>query len=63
MTQPNVTLSGLPMAVDFAGLTPGGVGVYQINARVLGHPAAGTVPLTIQQGGSSTTVNIQVAGQ
>lgn len=52
------------MQVDFAGLTPGGVGVYQINVRVLGKPSPGSrVPLVIQQGGSSTTVNLQVAGQ
>jgi uncharacterized protein (TIGR03437 family) len=64
MTQPSVTLSGLPLRVDYAGLTPGGVGVYQINVRVPGSLAAGSnLPMTIQQGGSSTTVNLQVADQ
>ena len=64
MTQPNVTLSGMPLRVDYAGLTPGGVGVYQINVRIPGGITAGSsVPLTIQQGASSTTVNLQVADQ
>lgn len=61
-TRPNVTLSGMPLQVDYAGLTPGGVGVYQINVRVPGGIAAGgSVPLTIQQGSASTTVNLTVA--
>jgi uncharacterized protein (TIGR03437 family) len=64
MTQPNVTLSGMPLEVDYAGLTPGGVGVYQINVKVPGGLSPGSsVPLTIQQGGSSTTVSLQVADQ
>jgi uncharacterized protein (TIGR03437 family) len=63
-TQPNVTLSGMPLQVDYAGLMPGGVGVYQINVRIPGSVTPGSsVPLTIQQGASSTTVNLQVAGQ
>ena len=64
MVQPGVTLDGAPLVVDYAGLTPGGVGVYQINARVPGNVNPGSnVPLTIQQGGSSTTVTLQVADQ
>ena len=64
MVQPEVALDGAPLAVDYAGLTPGGVGVYQINVRVPGVVNPGSsVPLTIQQGGSSTTVTLQVANQ
>jgi uncharacterized protein (TIGR03437 family) len=64
MVQPDVALDGAPLAVDYAGLTPGGVGVYQINVRVPGSVNPGSnVPLTIQQGGSSTTVTLQVADQ
>jgi uncharacterized protein (TIGR03437 family) len=64
LVQPDVSLDGVPLAVDYAGLTPGGVGVYQINVRVPGSVNPGSnVPLTIQQGGSSTTVTLQVADQ
>jgi uncharacterized protein (TIGR03437 family) len=64
MVQPDVTLDGVPLAVDYAGLTPGGVGVYQINVRVPGNINPGSsVPLTIQQGGNATTVALQVAAQ
>jgi uncharacterized protein (TIGR03437 family) len=64
MIQPDVSLDGAPLIVDYAGLTPGGVGVYQINVRVPGSVNPGSnVPLTIQQGGSSTTVTLQVADQ
>lgn len=31
---PAVTLGGVALPVEFAGLTPGSIGVYQINARV-----------------------------
>jgi uncharacterized protein (TIGR03437 family) len=63
-TQPDVTLDGAPMIVDYAGLMPGRVGVYQINVRVpAGINAGSSVPLTIQQGTSSTTVSLQVADQ
>jgi uncharacterized protein (TIGR03437 family) len=62
MTQPDVVLDGSPVAVDYAGLTPGGIGVYQINVRVSGKVTPGSsVPLTIRQGGGATTVNLQVA--
>jgi len=64
MVQPEVALDGVPLTVDHAGLTPGGVGVYQINVRVPGNINPGSnVPLTIQQGGGSTTVTLQVADQ
>jgi uncharacterized protein (TIGR03437 family) len=64
MVQPDVSLDGNPLTVDYAGLTPGGVGVYQINVRVPGNINPGSsVPLTIQQGGYATTVALQVAAQ
>jgi uncharacterized protein (TIGR03437 family) len=62
--QPDVSLDGLPMAVDYAGLTPGGIGIYQINVRAPLEVSDGqNVPLTIRQGGMSTTVSVQVAAQ
>ena len=61
---PDVSLDGVPLQVKYAGLTPGGVGVYQINVKVPPGIAEGQdVPLVIRQGGMSTTVAIQVAAQ
>jgi uncharacterized protein (TIGR03437 family) len=57
-----VTLGGSGLFVEFAGLTPGGVGVYQINVSVpfKGIPTGFDIPLVITQGGSSTTVPVRV---
>ena len=58
---PEVTLDGVPLAVSYAGLTPGEVGVYQINVSVPGGVTHGSsVPLTIRQGAMATTVAVQV---
>lgn len=60
-TPPTVNLGGAALAVTFAGLVAGEVGVYQINATVPNRVPVGTsVPLTIQQGGFSTTVQVRV---
>lgn len=61
LVTPAVTLGGAPLSVSFAGLVPGSVGLYQINATVPLHPTEGLdIPLTISQGGSSTTLNVRV---
>ena len=58
---PVVTLGGVGLPVEYAGLTAGLVGVYQINARVPSNvPTGMAVPLTISQGGYSTTVALRV---
>jgi uncharacterized protein (TIGR03437 family) len=58
---PTVTLGGAAMNVSYAGLVPGEVGVYQINAVApLSTPQGLSIPLTINQGGGSTTVNVRV---
>jgi uncharacterized protein (TIGR03437 family) len=58
---PDVTLGGIPLAVSFAGLAPGEIGVYQINARAPNKPVTGMeVPLTITQGGLTATINVRV---
>ncbi len=58
---PAVSLGTVNLGVTFAGLVPGEVGVYQINAQVPGVVQAGTsIPLTITQGGSSTTLAVRV---
>ncbi len=58
---PQVTLGGQTLPVSFAGLVPDEVGVYQINATIPGGVPQGlSIPLTINQGGASTTLNVRV---
>ena len=58
---PIVTLGGQALRVDYAGLVPGSVGLYQINAAVPGGiPQGLEIPLVINQGGSSTTLTVRV---
>src|SRR5262249_38252992 len=59
--EPEVTLDGVPLAVSYAGLAPGEVGVYQINVTVTGGVRQGSsAPLTIRQGAMATTLAVQV---
>ncbi len=59
--QPSVTLGGQVATVEYAGLTPGLVGVYQINVRVPDYAPTGLeVPLAIIQGGNSTTIPVRL---
>jgi uncharacterized protein (TIGR03437 family) len=59
---PTVTIGGLPATVQFSGLAPGFVGLYQINVVVPTNVAAGSaVPVILMQSGfSSNTVTIAV---
>jgi len=65
-TQPQVTLGGAQLKVDYAGLAPGEIGVYQINVEVPGGVTQGlSQPLVISQGnvaGASITLNERVVG-
>ncbi len=59
--QPYVTLGTAQLTVLYAGLVPGEVGVYQINAYVpTGLPEGLSIPLAISQGGATTTVYVRV---
>ena len=61
LQEPVVSIGGVEIPVSFAGLVPGYVGLYQINARVTADVPEGLeVPLTIRQGVSSTTLNVRV---
>ena len=58
---PQVTVGGMPVEVQFAGLTPGEIGVYQINVRVNDRVPLGlSVPLNISQGTGSTSLPVRV---
>jgi uncharacterized protein (TIGR03437 family) len=58
---PSVTLGDTQLDIQYAGLVPGQVGVYQINATVpAGAPQGMEIPLTVTQGGSSTTLSVRV---
>lgn len=61
LVDPKVTLGGHELPLIYAGLTPGQVGVYQINAKIARSvPVGMTVPLIIEQGGYTTTVSVRV---
>jgi uncharacterized protein (TIGR03437 family) len=59
--QPTVMLGGVALDVQYAGLVPGAVGLYQINATVpRSVPLGLSIPLVIAQGGSSTSLDVRV---
>lgn len=61
LSAPQVTLGGSTLPVVFAGLTPGEVGVYQINVRVPPNvPLGMSVPLQISASGNATSVPLRV---
>ncbi len=59
---PTVTIGGIAAAVEFSGLTPGFVGLWQINVRIPANaPTGNEVPLVISvdgRTGNQTTVAI-----
>ncbi len=60
-TPPEVDLGGVGLPVLYAGLTPGYAGIYQINVQVpRSVPTGMSIPLTVRQGGASTTLTVRV---
>jgi uncharacterized protein (TIGR03437 family) len=58
---PRLELGGVALPVLFSGLTPGQVGVYQINTTIPRTVPVGlTIPLTITQSGTATSFNVRV---
>ncbi|HLK18354.1 MAG TPA: hypothetical protein VKT81_05330 [Bryobacteraceae bacterium] len=62
VTTPKVTIGGENAAVSFAGLSPGYVGLYQVNAQIPADASGGNaIPVQISLSGvSSNTVTIAV---
>ncbi len=57
-----VTIGGIPATVLFAGLTPGYVGLYQVNVMMPSGVAPGSqVPVTVSVAGKSGAGNITIA--
>ena len=61
-TLPVVTIGGIPAAVSFAGLSPGFVGLYQVDAQVPSNaPTDIAIPVVISVGGAaSNTVQMAI---
>jgi uncharacterized protein (TIGR03437 family) len=57
---PTVTIGGSPAGFIFSGLTPGIVGLYQVNVSVPPDAPTGTQPLKLSVGGQDVTVNVVV---
>jgi uncharacterized protein (TIGR03437 family) len=58
---PTVTIGGLPATVEFSGLAPTWVGLYQVNVRVPTGLATGNHPLVLTIGGvTAKTVTLPV---
>ncbi len=61
LAPPTVLLGGQNLSVSYAGLSPGEVGVYQINVTVPNSTPEGlNIPLTITQGGFTDTIGLRV---
>jgi len=58
----SATVGGLPATVQFAGLAPGFVGLYQVNVQIpAGVPPGPAVPLVLLQNGvPSNTVSLAI---
>ena len=57
---PTVTIGGSPTGFLFSGLTPGSVGLYQVNVSIPPDAPTGTQPLNLSIGGQTTMVNVVV---
>ncbi|MBI1792008.1 MAG: hypothetical protein HYR60_31155 [Acidobacteria bacterium] len=61
LVPPTVLLDGAELAVGYAGLAPGQIGVYQINVKVPHGVSQGLqIPLVIKQGAGETALAVRV---
>jgi uncharacterized protein (TIGR03437 family) len=58
LAQPTVTIDGKTAEILFAGLSPGSVGLYQINLRVPADARPGDLSVTISQGGAQSNTGV-----
>jgi uncharacterized protein (TIGR03437 family) len=59
--QPQVTVDGAQAQVEFAGLTPGAVGLYQVDVRIPAAARTGNLAVIVTQGSaSSNTATVPV---
>jgi len=58
LSTPTLTLGGKPVPVFFAGLTPGLVGLYQINLQIPDVDVDGNLVLTVSQNGDTSNSTI-----
>ena len=58
-----VTIDGQTAPISFAGLTPGGVGLYQINFTVPANARAGSLPVVITQDGITANATKLIVSQ
>jgi uncharacterized protein (TIGR03437 family) len=57
-----VTFGNVTVAAGFAGLTPGEIGLYQINTTIpAGVPTGNQVPVTIAAGGAASSAQVYMA--
>jgi uncharacterized protein (TIGR03437 family) len=59
-SEPAVTIGGVTAPVQFSGLAPGFVGLYQVNVTVPSDAPTGTQPLKLSIGSQDVTVNVVV---
>jgi uncharacterized protein (TIGR03437 family) len=59
-SNPTVTVGGVSAPVQFCGLAPGFVGLYQLNVTVPANAPTGTQQLVISMSGASATVTLPV---
>jgi uncharacterized protein (TIGR03437 family) len=61
VVQPTISVDGQPAVIGYAGLTPDGVGLYQINFTVPSNARSGALSLVVMQGGlASNTTTLPV---
>jgi uncharacterized protein (TIGR03437 family) len=59
-TAPTVTIGSATGQFLFSGLTPGSIGLYQVNIGIPSTAPTGTQTLTLSIGGQSVTASIPV---
>ena len=60
--RPQVTIGGAPANVSFSGLTPGGVGLYQVNVQIPAGAPSADLPIVVSQNSiasNSATVSVR----